>query len=83
VKALSEIRRVLRTRGKLALVCIGQETAGFNRLYKVAGALAPAFWGRQVEHHVPSLIEAASLRILDDHLVKQSGYPSRVLVAGK
>ncbi len=83
LKALFEIRRVLRTRGKLALVCIGQETAVFNRLYKVAGALAPAFWGRQVEHHVPSLIEAASFRILDDHLIKQSGYPSRVLVARK
>jgi ubiquinone/menaquinone biosynthesis C-methylase UbiE len=83
LKALTEIRRVLRSRGKLALICIGEETAVFNRLYKVAGALAPAFWGRQVEHHVPSLIEAASLRILRDHVVKQSGYPSRVLVARK
>jgi ubiquinone/menaquinone biosynthesis C-methylase UbiE len=83
LKALSEIRRVLRRKGKLALVCIGQETAVFNRLYKVAGALAPAFWGRQVEHHVPSLIEASQLRILRDHVVKQSGYPSRVLVAHK
>ena len=83
LKALSEIRRVLRRNGKLALVCIGQETAIFNRLYKIAGALAPAFWGRQVEHHVPSLIEAAHLRIVRDHVVKQSGYPSRVLVARK
>jgi ubiquinone/menaquinone biosynthesis C-methylase UbiE len=83
LKALTEIRRVLRSRGKLALICIGEETAVFNRLYKVAGALAPAFWGRQVEHHVPSLIEAASLCILRDHVVKQSGYPSRVLVARK
>jgi demethylmenaquinone methyltransferase / 2-methoxy-6-polyprenyl-1,4-benzoquinol methylase len=83
LKALSEIRRVLRRKGKLALVCIGQETAVFNRLYKVAGALAPAFWGRQVEHHVPSLIEASQLRIRRDHVVKQSGYPSRVLVAHK
>lgn len=83
LKTLSEIRRVLRRKGKLALVCIGQETPVFNRLYKVAGALAPAFWGRQVEHHVPSLVEASELRIVRDHLVKQSGYPSRVLVARK
>lgn len=83
LRALSEIRRVLRDQGTVALVCIGQETPVFNRLYKFAGALAPAFWGRQVEHHVPSLIEAAGLRIVCDHLVKQSGYPSRVLVARK
>jgi ubiquinone/menaquinone biosynthesis C-methylase UbiE len=83
LKTLSEIRRVLRRKGRLALVCIGQETPVFNRLYKVAGALAPAFWGRQVEHHVPSLIEASDLKIVRDHLVKQSGYPSRVLVARK
>jgi ubiquinone/menaquinone biosynthesis C-methylase UbiE len=83
LRALSEIRRVLRSRGKLALICIGQETAVFNRLYKVAGAIAPAFWGRQVEHHVPSLIEASDFHILRDHIVKQSGYPSRVLVARK
>jgi ubiquinone/menaquinone biosynthesis C-methylase UbiE len=83
LKTLSEIRRVLRRKGKLALVCIGQETPVFNRLYKVAGALAPAFWGRQVELHVPSLVEASDLRIIRDHLVKQSGYPSRVLVARK
>ncbi len=83
LKALREMRRVLRGQGKLALVCIGEETAVFNRLYKIAGTLAPAFWGRQVEHHVPSLIEAANLSVVRDHLVRQSGYPSRVLVARK
>ncbi len=82
-KALTEMRRVLRRSGKLSLVCIGEETAVFNRLYKFAGSLAPAFWGRQVEHHVPSLIEAADLTMMHDHVVKQSGYPSRVLVARK
>jgi len=83
LKALSEMRRVLRPRGTLSLICIGEETAVFNRLYRFAGSLAPAFWGRQVEHHVPSLIEAANLSVERDHLVKQSGYPSRVLVARK
>ena len=83
LKALSEMRRVLRAKGTLALVCIGEETPVFNQLYRFAGSLAPAFWGRQVEHHVPSLIEAANLTLVQDHLVKQSGYPSRVLVARK
>lgn len=83
LKALTEIRRVLRSRGKLTLICIGEQTAIFNRLYKIAGSVAPAFWGRQVEHHIPSLLEAATLNVVGDHAIKQSGYPSRVLVARK
>ncbi|MGE5644413.1 MAG: class I SAM-dependent methyltransferase [Acidobacteriota bacterium] len=83
LKALAEIRRVLRAHGKLTLICIGEQTPVFNRLYKIAGAVAPAFWGRQVEHHIPSLLEAARLSIIGDHAVRQSGYPSRVLVARK
>ncbi|HOQ45280.1 MAG TPA: class I SAM-dependent methyltransferase [Bryobacteraceae bacterium] len=82
-KALSEIRRVLRPLGKIALVCIGQDTRIFNRLYKIAGGIAPAFWGRQVAHHVPSLIEASQFRVIQDKAVRQSFYPSRVLVATK
>ncbi len=83
VRTLSEIRRVLRGRGTLALVCIGQDTAFFNRVYKVAGGVAPAFWGRQIAHHVPSLMESSSFRITRDRVVRQSFYPSRVLVAQK
>lgn len=83
VRALAEIRRVLRPKGRLALVCIGQNVKLFNRIYKVAGGVAPAFWGRQVAHHVPSLIEASSFRITKDRVVRQSFYPSRVLVAHK
>jgi ubiquinone/menaquinone biosynthesis C-methylase UbiE len=79
--ALGEMRRVLCRRGRLALVCIGENTEVFNRIYKFVGGIAPAFWGRQVEHHAPSLLEASSFEILDDLAVKQTGYPSRVLVA--
>ena len=46
VCTLGEFRRVLRDRGHLTLVLIGQSTAAFNALYKVLGKLAPAFWGR-------------------------------------
>lgn len=82
-KALTEIRRVLRPRGRMALVCIGQNTRVFNRVYKVAGGIAPAFWGRQVAHHVPSLIEASQFHLVGDQAVRQGFYPSRVLVAAK
>jgi ubiquinone/menaquinone biosynthesis C-methylase UbiE len=83
LKALAEIRRVLRKDGKMALVCIGQDTELFNRAYRVAGGIAPAFWGRQVENHVAPLIEASRLHIIRDHHVRQGFYPSRVLVAEK
>jgi ubiquinone/menaquinone biosynthesis C-methylase UbiE len=81
--ALREFRRVLRSGGRLTLVLIGQNTPVFNGMYKVAGKLAPAFWGRQVERRVPELIRLARFDILHDRKVRQIFYPSRVLVAGK
>lgn len=80
---LREFRRVLRHRGTFALVMIGQNVEFFNQLYKVANRVAPAFWGRQVEHRVPELIQSSEFRILSDRTLRQSGYPSRVLVARK
>jgi ubiquinone/menaquinone biosynthesis C-methylase UbiE len=82
-RTVREFHRVLGSKGCLALVLIGQNTPMFNRLYKVLGAVAPAFWGRQVEQRVPDLIEAAEFRIVRDKMVRQSFYPSRVLVARK
>lgn len=78
---LREIRRVLRANGTFALVVIGQNAKIFNRLYDVAGKLVPAFWGRQVDYAVPDLIEEAGLQIEVTRSVRQSGYPSRVLIA--
>jgi ubiquinone/menaquinone biosynthesis C-methylase UbiE len=78
---LREIRRVLSAGGTLSLVVIGQNAKLFNRLYDVAGKLVPAFWGRQVEGAVPELVGKAGLRIVTNHFVRQTGYPSRVLVA--
>jgi ubiquinone/menaquinone biosynthesis C-methylase UbiE len=83
VSTLREFRRVLRERGNLTLVLIGQNTAMFNAVYRVLGKVAPAFWGRQVERRVPELIESARFRILQDRTVRQGWYPSRVLVAKK
>jgi len=81
--ALREFRRVLRSRGKLTLVLIGQHTQVFNTAYKVATKVAPAFWGRQVERRVPEMIASARFEILHDRKVQQGFYPSRVLVAQK
>jgi ubiquinone/menaquinone biosynthesis C-methylase UbiE len=83
VGTLREFRRVLRASGHLTLVLIGQNTPMFNAIYKVVGKVAPAFWGRQVERRVPELIESARFEILQDRLVRQTFYPSRVLVARK
>ncbi len=83
VSTLREFRRVLRDTGHLTLVIIGQNTPTFNAIYKVLGKVAPAFWGRQVERRVPELIESARFEILKDRAVRQTFYPSRVLVARK
>ena len=83
VGILREFRRVLREHGSLTLVLIGQNAPVFNTFYKLGGKVAPAFWGRQVEQRVPELIESARFAILEDRLVRQIFYPSRVLVARK
>jgi ubiquinone/menaquinone biosynthesis C-methylase UbiE len=83
VVTLREIRRVLRSRGTFTLVLIGQNTEVFNRAYKVCGAVAPAFWGRQVEQQIPELIKSLDFRISGDKTVRQTFYPSRVLSARK
>ena len=83
VRTLLEFHRVLRRRGTMTLVLIGENTEIFNQLYKVAGKVAPAFWGRQVEQSIPELIESLDFRIVTDRMVKQTGYPSRVLTALK
>jgi ubiquinone/menaquinone biosynthesis C-methylase UbiE len=78
---LREIRRVLASQGTFALVVIGQNAKIFNRLYDFAGKVAPAFWGRQMENSAPALVRDAGLRIVSTHQVRQSGYPSKILIA--
>ncbi len=78
---LHEVSRVLRPGGTFSLALIGQNVELFNRVYRVAGSLVPAFWGRQVEQRMPEMMEEAGLRMEQNHFVRQTFYPSRVVVA--
>ncbi|MBI4903563.1 MAG: class I SAM-dependent methyltransferase [Acidobacteria bacterium] len=80
---LSEIRRVLRPRGSLTLVMIGENTKLFNMCYRVVSSIVPAFWGRQIEQQVPEFLSAHKFNIVTDQMVRQSFYPSRVMSARK
>jgi ubiquinone/menaquinone biosynthesis C-methylase UbiE len=83
LRTLGEIHRVLRPNGRLALVLIGQNVPAFNTVYKVAGGLAPAFWGRQVEAAIPDAISSYDFEVEHDRKVQQGFYPSRVMIARK
>ncbi len=80
---LGEFHRILRPGARLALVLIGQDGPLFNRLYRLLGSFAPAFWGRQVEARIADHVEARGFQLLSDRQVRQNGYPSRILVARK
>jgi ubiquinone/menaquinone biosynthesis C-methylase UbiE len=83
VRALGEMHRVLRPRGRLALVLIGQNVPAFNALYRLGGSLAPAFWGRQVESSIPEVMDSYDFEVEHDRKVRQGYYPSRVMIARK
>jgi ubiquinone/menaquinone biosynthesis C-methylase UbiE len=82
-ETLDEIHRVLRPGGRFALVMIGQNVPAFNVMYKVAGGLAPAFWGCQVEKAIPRAMAELDFQVEHDRTVLQGFYPSRVMVARK
>jgi ubiquinone/menaquinone biosynthesis C-methylase UbiE len=83
MNTLGEIHRVLRPGGKLSLVLIGQNVPAFNAMYKAAGGLAPAFWGRQVETAIPEAMREFDFAVEHDCQVRQGFYPSRVMVVRK
>lgn len=83
MQTMSEMRRVLRPNGRLALVLIGQQLPAFNAWYKFIGSMAPAFLGRQVESSIPEVMYNHDFRVEHDRQVRQACYPSRVVIARK
>lgn len=83
VQTMNEMHRVLRPRGRLALVLIGQQLPAFNAWYRFVSSLAPAFLGRQVETGVTDLMGECDFHIEHDQQVRQGCYPSRVVIARK
>ena len=80
-KTIGELRRVLRPGGRLTVILVAQNKASFNVLYKVAGKLVPAFWGRQIEQAIASLLVSKGFSINTDRYLRQLFYSSRVLSA--
>ncbi|MCW5977975.1 MAG: methyltransferase domain-containing protein [Bryobacteraceae bacterium] len=83
VRTVGELHRVLRPRATLTLILIDQNLRAFNRIYRFCGRMAPAFWGRQVAGRARDVILASDFQIVSERCVRQTGYPSRVLVARK
>ena len=83
VRTMREMHRVLRPKGRVALVLIGQHMAAFNAWYKFIQSLAPSFLGPQMENSIPELLDICDFRLEHDQRVLQTCYPSRVVVASK
>ncbi len=81
VRTLEEMRRVLRPNGKLALVLTGQQDPAFNVWHKFIAGIAPAFLGRLMETRIPELMDACEFELEHDQQLRQTWYPSRVVVA--
>lgn len=80
---MEEMHRVLKPRGKVTSILIGQSAKYFNQAYVVAAAIVPAFWGVQMDNSAPGMLETAGFRVTQEREIRQSGYPSRILTAVK
>jgi ubiquinone/menaquinone biosynthesis C-methylase UbiE len=78
---MEEMRRVLKPRGRLTAIFIGEQAEFFNKAYHVASSLVPAFWGRQMDHSAPAILTDCGFRVTQERLVRQGFYPSRILTA--
>lgn len=78
-----EMHRVLKPRGQLTSILVGQQDELFNKAYLMAASIVPAFWGVQIDHSTPEILEATGFRVTQERLVRQSFYPSRILTAIK
>lgn len=82
-RTMEEMHRVLEPRGTLTTILIGQQAEFFNKAYRVASSMVPAFWGRQMDDSAPPILRECGFRITQERLVRQGFYPSRILTAIK
>jgi ubiquinone/menaquinone biosynthesis C-methylase UbiE len=83
VRTLDEMHRVLRPRGRLVLVNVGENLPAFNAMHRLAGTLVPAFWGRMLGSSFEDMLAGYGFKVEHDRIVQQGFYPSRVIIALK
>jgi ubiquinone/menaquinone biosynthesis C-methylase UbiE len=83
VRTLDEMYRVLRPRGRLVLVNVGENLPAFNAMHRLAGTLVPAFWGRMLGSSFEDMLSGYGFQVEHDRIVQQGFYPSRVMIAQK
>jgi ubiquinone/menaquinone biosynthesis C-methylase UbiE len=83
VRTLDEMHRVLRPRGRLILVNVGENQKTFNAMHKLAGTLVPAFWGKMLGASFEDMLAGYGFQVQHDRIVQQGFYPSRVMIAQK
>jgi ubiquinone/menaquinone biosynthesis C-methylase UbiE len=82
-QTMEEMHRVLKPRGTLTSILIGQQAEFFNKAYLVAASVVPAFWGRQMDLSAPGILQETGFRVIKEHKVRQGFYPSRILTSIK
>ncbi|WP_051670318.1 class I SAM-dependent methyltransferase [Bryobacter aggregatus] len=80
VRTLNEVKRVLKPGGTFTLIMIGQNREYFNRAYRVASKLVPAFWGQQMDKRGIELLEACGFTTEKERTITQTLYPSRIVL---
>jgi len=81
VKTLHEIRRVLKPGGTFTLIMIGQNHEYFNKAYRVASKIVPAFLGQQMDQRGVEILEACGFSVSQTDRVTQTFYPSRIVLS--
>jgi ubiquinone/menaquinone biosynthesis C-methylase UbiE len=83
IRTLDEMHRVLRPRGRMILVNVGENLPAFNAMHRLAGTLVPAFWGRMLGSSFEDMMAGYGFKVEHDRIVQQGFYPSRVIIARK